>query len=133
LAVINPFPTSTYKPEHRTVDPKVEGSSPFGDQEVDILAFADNGLLRYANFHINLAAGLEDGLIAELNPEWNGKRNKKALIASKPRILQAPKCETSDVPIKDLASQVRKYRGKYDLHPENCSIQNAKKNVIIAF
>ena len=31
LTAINPLPTSTYKPESRTVDPKVEGSSPFGE------------------------------------------------------------------------------------------------------
>jgi len=30
LTAINPFLTSTYKRESRTVDPKVEGSSPFG-------------------------------------------------------------------------------------------------------
>ena len=30
LTVINDRPTITYKPEFRTVDPKVEGSSPFG-------------------------------------------------------------------------------------------------------
>jgi hypothetical protein len=32
----------------------------------------DNGLLHYGAFHINLAAGLEDDLIAKLKPAWNG-------------------------------------------------------------
>jgi len=38
---------------------------------IDIFILADNGLLRYGDFKINLAAGLEDTLIFELNPEWN--------------------------------------------------------------
>jgi hypothetical protein len=43
-------------------------------KSVDIFALPDNGLLHYGAFHINLAAGLEDGLIAKINPEWNGQR-----------------------------------------------------------
>lgn len=43
---------------------------------VDILALPDNGLLHYGQFHLNLAAGLEDDLISTLQPEWNGKQNK---------------------------------------------------------
>lgn len=39
---------------------------------VDILALPDNGLLHYGQFHINLAAGLEDNIISLINPEWNG-------------------------------------------------------------
>ena len=39
---------------------------------VDILALPDNGLLHYGQFHINLAAGLEDSIISLLKPEWNG-------------------------------------------------------------
>lgn len=45
---------------------------------VDILVLPDNGLLRYGGFHINLAAGLEDSLISQLRPEWNGQRLSKA-------------------------------------------------------
>ncbi len=40
-------------------------------KSVEVYALADNGLLRYGGFHINLAAGLEDALIAELKPAWN--------------------------------------------------------------
>ena len=40
-------------------------------QAIEIYAFPDNGLLRYGGFHVNLAAGLEDDLIAELKPRWN--------------------------------------------------------------
>lgn len=40
---------------------------------VQILVLCDNGLHHYGDFHINLAAALEDDLIAKLNPDWNGR------------------------------------------------------------
>jgi hypothetical protein len=40
--------------------------------EVLVYALPDNGLLFYGGFHVNLAAGLEDSLIAQLKPAWNG-------------------------------------------------------------
>lgn len=39
--------------------------------QLEVHALPDNGLLYYGGFHVNLAAGLEDSLIAELKPEWN--------------------------------------------------------------
>ena len=39
---------------------------------VEIYVLPDNGLLHFGNFHINLAAGLEDSLITKLQPKWNG-------------------------------------------------------------
>ncbi len=39
---------------------------------VDILVLPDNGLMHYGQFHLNLAAGLEDSIIKTINPEWNG-------------------------------------------------------------
>src|SRR2546426_73099 len=41
-------------------------------QRVAIYVLPDNGLLRYGGFHVNLAAGLEDALVRELQPPWNG-------------------------------------------------------------
>ena len=41
-------------------------------ERVEIYALPDNGLLHYGGFHVNLAAGLEDSLIRELRPPWNG-------------------------------------------------------------
>jgi hypothetical protein len=41
---------------------------------VDILALPDNGLLHYGQFHLNLAAALEDDLIRVIDPPWNGGR-----------------------------------------------------------
>ncbi len=47
--------------------------------EIDIYIFIDNAQLKYRNYQINLAAGLEDTLISEVKPEWNftGKNPKK--------------------------------------------------------
>ncbi len=39
---------------------------------VEILALPDNGLLHYGQFHLNLAAALEDDIIKKIDPEWNG-------------------------------------------------------------
>ncbi|MER8696990.1 GIY-YIG nuclease family protein [Mesorhizobium opportunistum] len=42
------------------------------DEALRILIFSPISYLRYGDFEINLAAGLEDSLIAEFNPPWNG-------------------------------------------------------------
>ncbi|ECF0753527.1 GIY-YIG nuclease family protein [Salmonella enterica subsp. enterica serovar Albany] len=39
---------------------------------VDILVLPDSGLMHYGQFHLNLAAGLEDSIIGAISPEWNG-------------------------------------------------------------
>lgn len=39
---------------------------------VEIFALPDSGLLHYGQFHLNLAAALEDDIIRVVNPEWNG-------------------------------------------------------------
>lgn len=41
------------------------------NQPADIFILVDNGLLKYGDFKINLAAGLEDTLIYQINPKWN--------------------------------------------------------------
>ena len=38
---------------------------------VDIYAFFDDKKYQYGGFRLNLAAGLEDNMISELNPPWN--------------------------------------------------------------
>ena len=47
-------------------------------KQVEIYALPDNGLLHFGDFHINLAAGLEDSIVKTLNPLWNktGTANK---------------------------------------------------------
>jgi hypothetical protein len=63
----NPGPTqSTNKRVHSEIK-----KSLLNDEPVDIFILADNGLLRYGNFIINLASGLEDTLIYVINPKWN--------------------------------------------------------------
>jgi hypothetical protein len=47
-------------------------------QTVDIYALPDEELHHYGAFHLNLAAALEDSIIAVLNPEWNG--GKKLVV-----------------------------------------------------
>jgi hypothetical protein len=39
---------------------------------VQIYVLPDNGLLYYGGFHVNVAAALEDSLIRDLAPPWNG-------------------------------------------------------------
>lgn len=41
-------------------------------KQVEVYVLPDNGLLHYGGFHLNLAAGLEDSLIRDLAPPWNG-------------------------------------------------------------
>lgn len=50
-------------------------------KKVDIFVLADNGLVRFGGFHLNLAAALEDSLINDLRPLWNkrfGREDAKA-------------------------------------------------------
>jgi len=51
---------------------------------VEILVLPDNGLLHYGNFHVNLAAGLEDSIVRELNPPWNGGRKETTMQELQP-------------------------------------------------
>jgi hypothetical protein len=72
------------------------------DQPVDIFILTDNGLLRYGDFRINLAAGLEDTLIYEINPDWNlsGRNLIPVDTASeKPELVKEPKPTISLVPV----------------------------------
>ena len=50
-------------------------------QLVEVFVLPDNGLLHYGGFHVNLAAGLEDSLIKELKPAWNGGRKEPSRSA----------------------------------------------------
>ena len=42
-----------------------------GGQSVKIFALPDRGDMEYHGFHLNLAAGIEDSVINELQPQWN--------------------------------------------------------------
>ncbi len=57
---------------------------------VDILALPDNGLVHYGQFHLNLAAALEDSIIKIMKPEWNGGTPETVQsISTKPTLPQA--------------------------------------------
>lgn len=45
------------------------------DIAVDIFVLPDTGLMHYGQFHLNLAAGLEDSIISIINPIWNGNKS----------------------------------------------------------
>lgn len=63
-----PAPTqSTNARNHKNIRALLERGS-----AVEILALPDNGLLHYGQFHLNLAAALEDDLIRVIDPLWNG-------------------------------------------------------------
>lgn len=51
-------------------------------ERVDLYAFTPINLMKYGDFEINLAAGLEDSLIRELAPAWNGSKGGLALTES---------------------------------------------------
>ena len=38
---------------------------------VELYVLPDHGLLHFGQFHLNLAAGLEDSIVSILQPEWN--------------------------------------------------------------
>lgn len=46
---------------------------------VEIFALPDSGLLHYGQFHLNLAAALEDDIIRVIDPEWNGGMSEGAV------------------------------------------------------
>lgn len=58
---------STNQRNHRLIREMLEREC-----AVDVLALPDNALMHYGQFHLNLAAGLEDSIISTLKPEWNG-------------------------------------------------------------
>lgn len=68
---------------------------------VEIYALPDNGLLHYGQFHLNLAAALEDSIIRVLDPEWNGGK-PETVAASPPTTELAPSLEAPDT---ELAPQ----------------------------
>jgi hypothetical protein len=49
---------------------------------VEIFALPDTGLHRYGDFHLNLAAGLEDDIIRVMRPPWNGGEKERPETAA---------------------------------------------------
>ncbi len=47
-------------------------------KKVEVYVLPDIRLLQYGMFHVNLAAGLEDSVVRELDPPWNGGQKEAA-------------------------------------------------------
>jgi hypothetical protein len=52
------------------------------DLAIDIYAWADTGMHRIGDFHLNYAAGLEDSIIRIVTPPWNGARTAPPTAAA---------------------------------------------------
>jgi hypothetical protein len=57
-------------------------------QQIEIFVLPDNGLLNYGGFHVNLAAGLEDSVVREMSPPWNGGRKEAANESLQPLAVE---------------------------------------------
>jgi len=83
-------------------------------QQVDILALADTGLLRYGSFHLNLAAGLEDSIIQTLKPEWN--RGRTSALIETPTEANPPDNST-EAKLEDKVQEVLQHLAKPEPAP----------------
>jgi hypothetical protein len=57
------------------------------NKSVEVFALPDSGMLSYGGFHLNLAAGLEDSLVRDLEPPWNGGKKEgrdESLLETEP-------------------------------------------------
>jgi hypothetical protein len=79
--------------------------------EIRIFAFAPITHLRYADFEINLAAGLEDSLIREFDPPWNGRERGLPISeeaereeAEETEVEKPDAAAASDIPSEPAAS-----------------------------
>lgn len=71
---------------------------------VELYAWADSGLHRVGQFHLNYAAGLEDSIIQSISPPWNGARSSAQTQAELPSITTTP--ALNEVAPTDLGSSV---------------------------
>jgi hypothetical protein len=62
--------------------------------KIRILGWIDPGLHRIGSFDLNLAAGLEDSIIAVLSPPWNGARTAEISAAAPGASTLAPIAST---------------------------------------
>jgi hypothetical protein len=63
------------------------------EDAVEIYVFVDSGHLRFGDYHLNLAAGLEDSLIRAIDPPWNGRQSPP-----QPETTTSPADETGEGP-----------------------------------
>lgn len=79
---------------------------------VEIFALPDNGLMHYGQFHLNLAAALEDDIIRVIDPEWNGGVPESVVFA----IDEALEITAATEPELKIPALVRG-NFKFVLHP----------------
>ncbi|MBK8503108.1 MAG: GIY-YIG nuclease family protein [Saprospiraceae bacterium] len=73
-------------------------------EAVDIFILVDNGLLKFGNFQINLAAGLEDTMIYEISPDWNFNGKSKIEEDDDSSIDETTDLERSDQSVITIES-----------------------------
>ena len=119
------------------------------DHPVDIFILVDNGHLRYGDFKINIAAGLEDTLIYQIGPGWNfsGKNkleedkeseDEKLILTNNPVELPNEEVETFEVKLGEayyyqgFFNVKRKYSEKFGADKAIIEIQlgNDADNII---
>lgn len=71
--------------------------------EIRIFVFTPISHLRYADFEINLAAGLEDSLIRQFDPPWNG-RERGQPISEEAEREEAEETETAQAGVPASAN-----------------------------
>jgi hypothetical protein len=95
----NPGPTQS---TNIRINTKIYSALATG-KAMDIFVLPDSGFLKYGDFAINLAAGLEDELISVISPEWNMSGKKKIAVdiqSEKPLTI----ADTASLPNLDTTS-----------------------------
>ncbi|MDZ5452872.1 GIY-YIG nuclease family protein [Labrys sp. ZIDIC5] len=77
-------------------------------KSVRILVFNPISHLRYGEFELNIAAGLEDSLIEQFDPPWNGRERGQPISeeAERETIDEFSKNSEEDLNITDFSSEV---------------------------
>lgn len=130
----NPRPTqSTNIKNNRNIRESLDRG-----KRVEIYVLPDRGLFYYGGFHLNLAAGLEDSLVRDLNPPWNG--GQKDLAENVPEPAAAPPPEPAPpAGYPDVTAQISalKPRGrgasKYEPLREYLAAEQEQKTVRLTF
>lgn len=69
------------------------------NRAIEIYAWADPGMQRIGDFHLNYAAGLEDSIIRSLAPPWNGARSAPpAVVPVEQPLLAKPELDELPAP-----------------------------------
>lgn len=77
------------------------------DRTIDIYAWADPGMHKIGDFHLNYAAGLEDSIIRTVAPPWNGARSAPtATVAVEHPLLAEPVLDEPPAPASSECESV---------------------------